>query len=237
MNILVINGSPRGERSNSMRLTDAFLAGIRGAAEERQNVPSIEKLEVHPMELQPCLGCFSCWQNTPGKCCLNDDMESVIDKLLWADVTIWSFPLYYFGLPGKLKTLLDRQLPMVLPFMASDAETGGHPTRYDMSAKKTVLISTCGFYTAESNYDAIIAQFDRICGRGNYTALFCGQGELFRAPEASARTDEYLAYVTQAGREFYAGGIRRETNAKLQELLFPREMFERMADASWGRQP
>lgn len=28
MNILVINGSPKGERSNTLRLTNAFLEGI-----------------------------------------------------------------------------------------------------------------------------------------------------------------------------------------------------------------
>ena len=106
--------------------------------------------------------------------------------------------------------------------------------RYDMSGKKTVLISTCGFYTAESNYDSVIAQFDKIYGKGEYTTLFCGQGELFRVPELSSRTDEYLAVVRQAGQEYVSGGISEKTNVKLQELLFPRDVFERMADASWG---
>ena len=161
-------------------------------------------------------------------------MQIVIEKLLWADLTIWSFPLYYFSLPGKLKTVIDRQLPLTLPFMLSNAEGGGHPSRYDMSKKKTVLISTCGFYTAESNYDSIIAQFNKICGKGNYTTLFCGQGELFQVLELSRRTEEYLTVVQQAGQEYMSGGITKETNLKLQELLFPRDVFERMADASWG---
>ena len=142
--------------------------------------------------------------------------------------------MYYFSLPGKLKTVIDRQLPLSLPFMESHVEGGGHPARYDMKGKKTVLISTCGFYTAESNYNSVTAQFDRICGKGNYTTLFCGEGELFRVPELSNRTDEYLSIVQQAGRGYFSGGIKAETNAKLQEPLFPRDVFERMADASWG---
>lgn len=232
MNILVINGSPKGERSNTLKLTNAFLEGIcRG---QKETEPEITRLNVSQMDIRSCLGCFSCWKTTPGKCCINDDMHSVIEKLLWADLTIWSFPLYYFNLPGKLKTLIDRQLPMTLPFMVSDAEGGGHPSRYDMSGKKTVLISTCGFYTAESNYESVTAQFDRFCGKGNYTTLFCGEGELFRVPELSERTDEYLKYVKQAGEEYILGGISKETDKKLHELLFPREIFEQMADASWG---
>lgn len=121
---------------------------------------------------------------------------------------------------------------MTLPFMLSDVESGGHPSRYDMSGKKTVLISTCGFYTAEMNYDSVIAPFDKICGNANYTTLFCGEGELFRVPELSNRTEEYLAVVRRAGQEYISGGISKETNAKLQELLFPKDIFERMADAS-----
>lgn len=235
MNILVINGSPKSERSNTLRLTNSFLEGICDA--QRDNLPQIERLNIAQMDINPCLGCFSCWKTTPGKCCIYDEMQVVIEKLLWADLSIWSFPLYYFSLPGKLKTVMDRQLPLSLPFMLSHAEGGGHPSRYDMSGKKTVLISTCGFYTAKSNYNSITAQFDKICGKGNYTTLFCGEGELFRVPELSNRIEEYLAVVQQAGQEYVSGGIKTETGAKLQELLFPRDVFERMADASWGVTP
>jgi multimeric flavodoxin WrbA/putative sterol carrier protein len=232
MNILVINGSPKGERSNTIKLTNAFLEGINSA--RKDDLPKIETLNIAQMNIGSCLGCFACWKTTPGQCCLHDDMQTVLDKLLWADLTIWSFPLYYFSLPGKLKTLIDRQLPLNLPFMSSDVEGGGHPSRYDMSGKKTVLISTCGFYTAKTNYESVTAQFDKICGKGNYTALFTGQGELFRVPELANRTGEYLALVRQAGREYASGGINKETTAKLEELLFSRDVFERMADASWG---
>lgn len=232
MNILVINGSPKGERSNTLRLTNAFLDGIRHM--QNDCLPNIERLHIAQMDIHSCLGCFSCWKITPGKCCIYDDMQTVLEKLLWADLTIWSFPLYYFNLPGKLKTVIDRQLPLTLPFMLSNTESGGHPARYDMSKKKTVLISTCGFYTAKSNYDSVIAQFDKIYGKENYTTLFCGEGELFRVPELSNRTEEYLAFVRQAGQEYISSGISEETTAKLHELLFPRDVFERMADASWG---
>jgi hypothetical protein len=56
----------------------------------------IEEIQVNRLEIRPCLGCFSCWDKTPGKCCIQDDMREVIQKLLWADVTVWSFPLYYY---------------------------------------------------------------------------------------------------------------------------------------------
>lgn len=235
MKILAINGSPKGKRSNTWRLTSAFLEGIAAKKENGgAQTAEIETLNIGSLNIKPCLGCFSCWSKTPGECCIHDDMQGVIDKILWADVVVWSFPLYYFGLPGQLKTLIDRQLPMSLPFMCTETESGGHPSRYDMSGKSTVVISTCGFYTAQGNYDCVTSLYDRLCGKGGYTAIFCGQGELFRVKELSERTDEYLSWVKKAGQEFASDGITGETRGKLDQNLFPRDVFEAMADASWG---
>ena len=230
MNILLINGSPKGKNSNTYKLSTSFIEGIKSTAE---NV-TLEELQVNKLELKSCIGCFSCWNKTPGKCVLKDDMSAVIDKILWADMIIWSFPLYYFNVPGNLKTLIDRQLPMVLPFMVQDAESGSHPGRYDMSNKRHVLISTCGFYTTKGNYDSVIPMFDHLLGKGNYETIFCSQGELFRVPELSKRTNEYLSFVKNAGSEFVNGKITENIRKQLDTLLFPKETFEAMADASWG---
>ena len=232
MNILVINGSPKGSRSNSLRLTDAFVKGVSSQTDSH-----MEQLTLSKLDIAPCKGCFACWKATPGQCCIHDDMGMVLEKLLWADLVIYSFPLYYFNVPGSLKNLIDRQLPMVLPFMSSRSDgvgSGSHDTRYDLSGKKYMLISTCGFYSAEGNYDSVCRMFDHICGKGCYDTLFCGQGELFRVKELSQRTDEYLGLVEKAGSEYASGGITPETREGLERLLFPRETFEAMADASWG---
>lgn len=235
MRILAINGSPKGKQSNTWRLTSSFIEGITAQEEDAHGqAPTVDALSVGALDIKPCRGCFSCWSKTPGKCCIHDDMQEIIEKILRADVVIWSFPLYYFGLPGPLKNLIDRQLPMSLPFMSAEAENGGHPSRYDMSGKRTVVISTCGFYTAKGNYGGVTDLFDRLCGKGGYTALFCGQGELFRVKELAERTDEYLFWVRKGGEEFARGGIREETRGKLDQNLFPRDIFEAMADASWG---
>lgn len=237
MKILVINGSPKGKKSNTYKLASAFLEGMRLETESAGDKVQTEEIQVNRMEIKSCLGCFHCWEKTPGTCCIQDDMRQVIEKLLWADITIWSFPLYYFTVPGGLKTLIDRQLPMALPFMTDRKDgmgNGAHLSRYDMSGKKTVVISTCGFYTAEGNYDGVCSLFDHMCGKGQFTAIFCGQGELFRVPELSDRTGEYLECVKEAGKEYVQGGISQETFQELNQLLYPKEVYERMADASWN---
>ena len=60
MRVFVINGSPKGSRSNTLRLTNAFLEGL-GDGEVRT-------LTVGDMNIKPCLGCFACWNRTPSKC-------------------------------------------------------------------------------------------------------------------------------------------------------------------------
>jgi len=231
MNVLIINGSPKGKNSNTYKLTTAFVEGIKRKNSKDLN---IEEIQTNKLNIKDCLGCFSCWNKTPGKCVIDDDMKDVINKLLWADITIWSFPLYYFNIPSKLKNLIDRELPMVLPFMVKESESGSHPTRYDMKGKRNVLISTCGFYTTEGNYDSVTSMFDHLLGKNSYEKIFCSQGELFRVPELSKRTNEYLEYVKNAGTEYIDGKIEDETRKKLNTLLFPKETFEAMADASWG---
>lgn len=229
MNILILNGSPKGEHSNTLKLTNAFIDGYtqRGAA-------NIDRIDINKLQIHSCKGCFACWEKTPGKCVMHDDMSGVLKKILQADIIIYSFPLYHFSLPSQLKMLIDRLLPMYLPFMDSQADTGGHLCRYDISGKQYVIISTCGFYTAEGNYTSVNAQFDKMYGKGNYTTLYCGQGELFRVPELKGRTEEYLLTVKAAGAEFAGGAITTKTKEKLGQLLFPRNVFEQMADASWG---
>lgn len=236
MKVLVINGSPKGKNSNTYKLTKAFVAGMKQAYKSEASF-EMEEIYVNQAKISPCLGCFSCWNKTPGKCCISDDMQQIIERQLQSDIIIWSFPLYYFSVPGGLKNLIDRQLPMVLPFMEEREDgvgSGSHPSRYDMSGKRHILISTCGFYTAKGNYDSVLSMFDHMCGKEKYTTIFCGQGELFRVPEVSKRTNEYLEYVKCAGEEYINGGILEPTRAKLDTLLYPKETFEAMADASWG---
>lgn len=226
MKVLVLNGSPKSERSNTMCLTRSFLdgAGWSGA----------EIIDVAKAGINACLGCFACWNKTPGKCVINDGMGEVLTKMIASDVIIWSFPLYYYSVPGGLKNLIDRQLPMNLPFMAEGNESGGHPARYDLSRQKHLVISTCGFWTPKENYESVNSMFDHFYGKGNYTTIYCGQGELFRVPELKGRTDAYLELIRRAGAEFAAGEIHTETQAELSEPLYPRDVFEKMADASWG---
>lgn len=237
MKVLLINGSPKGKPSNTLNLSRSFIEGFVSEKEKVGKSVSVDEVTLSAMNIGHCRGCFACWKSESGKCVIHDDMASILEKEIEADLIVWSFPLYYFNVPGMLKNLIDRQLPLSLPFMADDQNStgsGNHEARIDMSGKRHILISTCGFYSAKDNYDSVTRMFSHFLGKDNFETIFCGQGELFRVKELSERTDRYLEVVKKAGREFAAGSISGQTHAQLEELLYSREQFEKMADASWG---
>lgn len=249
MNILVLNGSPKGNKSNTFRITSSFLDGLNSLDDERmtddgygafRNGPvkggrhEIETVEIGSLEIGHCLGCYTCWTKTPGRCVLKDDMAGLLPQYVNADLVIWSFPLYFFGMPSKIKAFMDRLLPLSLPVITVEGDgTNSHPSRYDLTHQRHLLISTCGFYSAKGNYDGLIRQFEILFG-DRLTKILCPEGELFRVPELSARIGEYLSHVKKAGREYSSyGAFTQETQNKLEELLYPPDVFIEMANADW----
>jgi len=192
----------------------------------------VQTITINKAQIEPCLGCFSCWTKTPGKCAIGDDMASFIQKYTESDLVIWSFPLYYFGMPSKIKGFLDRLFPLLLPEIKMNADgICRHPTRYDLSHQRHILISTCGFCSTRGNYEALVCQFEMMFG-DCLTKIICPEGELFRTPKE--RTGEYLIHVTDAGKEFVSQGkISAQTQNKLDELLLPADAFIESANASW----
>lgn len=232
MKILILNGSPRAERSNTLRLANAFAEGFSQA--------DIETVHVYKKNIKPCLGCFSCWTKTPGQCVIKDDMTELFAKIKSADVIIESFPLYFFGIPSGFKAFIDRCLPLMKTYLGSDDKDGTdsfHELRdASLREKKLVLISTCGYVNAAPMYPALLKQFDMICGDGNYTAILCSEGELFGYEGLAERQKRgYLADVTKAGAEFSENGkLSEETLQKLGKSVLSPSGFEKIVRSHWG---
>nr|WP_122012708.1 flavodoxin family protein [Maliibacterium massiliense] len=228
MNVLLLNASPRRDKSNTLRVADVFLAGMARSAQAQ-----VRRVDIYAQEIAPCTGCFGCWTRTPGRCVLADDMADILAAYITADVVVWSVPLYYYGMPSQGKAVMDRLLPLSEPQIVTLPDgRNGHPQRYDLRAQKCVLISTCGFYETVKNYAPLTAQFDMVYG--DYTRILCPEGELLRVPQLASRAQAYLAKVRQAG-EVYGrdGALDASAQAALAAPMVPPEAFVRMANASW----
>ncbi len=55
MNILIINGSPRGEKSNTIKRADAFVDGMNESGEN-----TVTTVELNRLDIKDCRGCFGC---------------------------------------------------------------------------------------------------------------------------------------------------------------------------------
>lgn len=98
-NILIVSTSLR-TGSNSEALAEAFSRGARDAGH------TVELISLKGKKIAFCQGCLACLQT--GNCVIDDDAVAIADKIRHADVVAFASPVYYYGLSGQLKTLLDR---------------------------------------------------------------------------------------------------------------------------------
>lgn len=232
MKILILNGSPKSSRSNTMNITRAFIEGF-------PKDTKVEQIDLYKKEIKPCLGCFSCWSKTPGECVIKDDMKEIYEKIKASDIIIESFPLYFFGMPSVMKCLTDRCLPFMLPYMGNQTGNGSsfHELRDEnMHNKKLVLISTCGYVDTKSMYPALLKQYDLICGENCYTSIICPEGELFIAEKAKRQRESYLRDIREAGKEFSESYcISEKTMYKISIPILSPKGFEAITLAHWSQ--
>jgi multimeric flavodoxin WrbA len=107
--ILGIVGSPR--RGN----TEILVKEALKAASEVGGVET-EVLHISPLKVHPCIACFRCFDEKDslrGCPSFDDDMEKIYPKLASCDGLIIASPVYFGGITGELKTILDRTEPFV----------------------------------------------------------------------------------------------------------------------------
>lgn len=224
MKITVINGSPKGERSDTMRVTRAFLEGMGETA---------EVIEVRKKNVKPCLGCFGCWFQTPGECVQKDDMQGIIDQITSSELVIWNMPLYCYGMPSGVKAVVDRLLPLGSPqqYVSEDGRTH-HPARKERNVSM-MLVSGSGFPDREGNFDGLIFQFKRQFG-ADAPMILCLESPMMYIEEAAPLAEKYLELAREAGKAYAAEGrIPDELQAKLDAPMMPPDEYRRTSNAGW----
>ena len=199
MKILVFNGSPKKEQSDTMCITRAFLEGMQEVA--LQDIKTIHVIDSH---IEYCTGCFSCMKNG-GKCIHNDDMRSILEEILETDLLVFSFPLYCYGMPAPLKALLDRTLPLSSMAMHKVGDRYEHVGQADYSRLHYLMICGCGFPNSTHNFEPAIAQF-KLCFPNNRTIITVPESPMFNAPEAAVVTKPRLELIRNAGKGYAISG-------------------------------
>lgn len=100
MKIIGISASPRGSKSQTLKLVQAALDGAKSAGAE------IELVDVCKLKIEFCNACQVCFKK--GACNKKDDFQELYDKMLSSDGMVWGSPNYFRSITAQMKTLIDR---------------------------------------------------------------------------------------------------------------------------------
>jgi len=82
------------------------------------------------IEVTHCVGCWTCWWKTPGKCVFND-LNEFYHEYITADKAIYLAKVTKGFISGNLKSLLDRMIPLYLPYTTYKTGESMHVKRYE----------------------------------------------------------------------------------------------------------
>jgi multimeric flavodoxin WrbA len=229
MQILALNSSPRDNDTSKTELVlQKFLEGARRAG------AVTETLYLRNYKIKHCLGCFSCWTQTPGRCVQKDDMTEVLfDRYLQADLAVLASPIYDATLNARMKLFVERTLPMIDPLSNTPGE-GGTPHRFD-KMPRVVTLSVCGYWD-KTMFQALSLTWRMILGGDLIAEIYRHSSEYLTVPEFQPRVQAVLDAVAQAGEEVVRRGqVSPDTMAALSQDLAPAETLERHWREFWSR--
>lgn len=123
MKITIVDGSlPDYENQN---YTTELAIELVGQGHKVKVLKASEKY------IHYCNGCWSCWWKTPGECAQKDDMPEFYRSYLNSDLVLHFSPLEMGFISSRLKTVNDRTIPLVHPYITIVQGESHHIKRYE----------------------------------------------------------------------------------------------------------
>jgi multimeric flavodoxin WrbA len=215
MNVLAINGSPHMDEGNTALILNPFLKGMREAG------ANVDLFYTRKLNIGPCNGDMSCWFKNPGECGQKDDMQILYPKFREADVIVYATPVYYAGVSGPLKNLMDRQLPIHML-----GELGA-------KRQKIVLVSSCGAWEI-AMFEPLLVQMKALYTRPDGNSDFVGallrpgadgMREMMKT-KGRGLVESIFQAAEEAGRELVKEGrISEEIQRQVSRELMPKDAY------------
>lgn len=95
--IVLDGGRPNG---NTAQLARSFAQGAEEAGH------TVETISLSKTEVKGCVGCNACRYGKP--CAQKDTFNSLVPKILAADLIVFASPLYFWTISSKLKAFIER---------------------------------------------------------------------------------------------------------------------------------
>jgi len=116
----------------------------------------VERIYLNNKTIRGCLGCAKCRENPDEIACIQkeDDAIDIMGQMIASDVVLFASPIYFWGFPAQIKTLIDRGYSLVTNY-----HKPGHTSL--MKGKRIGLLVT-GADAYENNAEGMFTAFDRI---------------------------------------------------------------------------
>jgi NAD(P)H-dependent FMN reductase len=121
--IVVLDGTPAGARGFDPARA-ALLEELRGGDDD------VTVFALRDVKAANCIGCFGCWVETPGICREGDAGRAIVEAAWRSDTVVLFTPVAFGGVSPELKVIVDRFLPLILPFFGSYHGETHHTPRY-----------------------------------------------------------------------------------------------------------
>lgn len=175
MKIVVLNGSARKGNTDT-----AIQAFVQGAKEHNE----VEIIKADELNIHPCKGCGAC-QCYKG-CVDQDDTNPTVDKIADADMILFATPVYWWGMTGQLKLLIDK-------CYCRGAKLKG----------KNIGVIICGGSPTDNiQYELIQTQFECMAHYLDWKMIFCNS-YFATAKDDLKKDEEDLEELTRLGDEIF----------------------------------
>jgi multimeric flavodoxin WrbA len=159
MKVIAINGSPNKEGNTFHALSMVGNELKAGGIE-------FEILHIGHKLIHGCMACGKCSVNKDEKCIIKtDDLNQWIQQIKVADGIIIGSPVYYSGIPGTMKSFLDR-----LFFVAG---SNGNLLRHKVAAAVVAVRRTGGSSTLDG-LNHYLSYSEMIIATSNYWNVIHG---------------------------------------------------------------
>lgn len=115
----------------------------------------VETVQLQNKDIKGCLACGKCKEKPEEVGCIQkDDALAILQSMVEADLVVFTSPLYFWGLAGPLKTLIDRTYSLYIDYH--------QPTHASLveDQRQALLVTGGGPY--ENNAEPVFTAFERL---------------------------------------------------------------------------
>lgn len=130
--VIVLDGSRSGDEDLAPLLA-ILIDELRHSGKE------VETYALREVKLGHCIGCFGCWIKTPGICVEADAGREIVQAIIRSEMTVLFTPVTFGGYSSVLKKIIDRRIPLDLPYFGNYYREIHHKPRYSRFSRLVAI--------------------------------------------------------------------------------------------------